>query len=89
MTRKPKATASVARLASRGPARRTSQAKRPKAVTAWARMLRSDDGPPWQLCYWAFPDKDMLMLHGKPSPEARAVSVRIAPLAPRKAKRKA
>ena len=35
------------------------------------------DGKDWGLCYWAAPTKLDLERDGKPSPEARSVSVRI------------
>ena len=51
-----------------------------KEVTAWAWLMEGG------LCYWAEPTREQLMAPGKPSPEAKAVRVRLVRIMPKKPK---
>jgi hypothetical protein len=44
--------------------------------TAWAWEIKNGHGK-WVLCHWAEPYRKALLMGEKPSPEARAVCVRL------------
>lgn len=58
--------------------------KHARSVTAWAWEIRM--GSEWLLCKWSEPNIEALLMSRKPSPEARAVPVRMTEVVARKRK---
>ena len=57
-----------------------------KPVKAWAWKIRDWPSEEWVLCRWAEPERKMLLVSDKPSPEARIVRVEIREV-PKKARK--
>jgi hypothetical protein len=54
----------------------TTDKDRPVSTTAWAWVIQSETGR-WLVCKWAEPTRDLLLSMPRPSPEARAIRVRL------------
>jgi len=57
---------------------------RPARAWAWAILGSVHKAGPYELCRWAEPSKEVLLMGQKPSPEAIAVRVELTPVTHKK-----